>query len=235
MKSRCSIHARPMTRVLTLGLTALLITGSLAGIARADKEKAGAVPKVAGKPAAPAPYFLTTDAATGEALPAKPIVAIVNSREFRFATEANRKMFEAAPDKYVGKVDKAMIEVLRPIYPTAVCIVSDEKLGSMGEPLDMIVGNELIRLCCESCTTKLQKDPAGTMKLIDTAIIKAQKATYPLTECVISGEPLGTMGAPVDQVVAGRLVRLCCAGCIDKLNADPAGNVAKVMKAEGKK
>ena len=231
MKSRLSISVRPITRVMTMGLTALLLTGSLVGIARADKEKAGAVPKVAGKPAAPAPYFLTTDAATGEALPAKPIVAIIKGREFRFATEANRKTFEAAPDKYVGKVDKAMIEILRPLYPTKVCVVSDEELGSMGDPIDMIVGNELIRLCCKSCMTKLENDPAGTMKRVDAAIIKAQKPTYPLKECVVSGEPLGTMGDPVDLVVAGHLVRLCCAGCIDKVNADPSGSVARVMKA----
>lgn len=235
MKSSWSISARPITRFMTLGLTALLLTGSLVGIARADKEKAGAVPKVAGKPAAFAPYFLTTDAATGEALPAKPIVAIVQDREFRFATEANRKTFEATPDKYVGKVDKAMIEILRPLYPTKVCVVSDEELGTMGDPIDMMVGNSLIRLCCKSCVTKLEKDPAATMKLVEAATIKAQKAAYPIKECVVSGEPLGTMGDPIDKVVAGRLVRLCCKGCVDKLNADPAGYVAMVVKAGAKK
>ena len=235
MTSLFPAPVRSLTRAMTVAVAALLISGCLAGIARADKEKAGAVPKVAGMPATLAPYFLATDAATGEALPAKPIVATIKDREFRFATLANRKMFEAAPDKYIGKVDKAMIEALRPIYPTKVCVVSDEELGSMGDPIDMMVGNRLVRLCCKSCIAKLEKDPAGTMKLVDAAIVKAQKATYPTKECVVSGEPLGAMGDPIDMVVAGRLIRLCCKGCVDKLNADPTGYVAMVVKAGGKK
>lgn len=235
MKTCLSTTARSMTQTLTLGLAAFLLLTTSHGMARADKEKAESVPKVAGKPAASAPYFLTTDAATGEALPAKPIVATWNNREFRFATEANRKTFEASPDKYVGKIDKAMIEILRPLYPTKVCVVSDEELGSMGDPIDKMVGNSLIRLCCKSCVTQLETDPAATMKLIDAAIIKTQKAAYPTKECVVSSEPLGTMGDPIDKVVAGRLVRLCCKGCVDKLNADPAGYVAMVVKAGAKK
>lgn len=233
--SLLSSTTRPMTRVMTLGFATVLFVGASIGIASADKEKAGAVPKVAGKPAASAPYFLTTDAVTGLALPAKPVVATIKDREYRFATEANRKTFEASPDKYTGKIDKAMIEVLRPLYPTKTCVVSDEELGSMGDPIDMVVGNRLIRLCCKTCVGKLETEPAATMKLVDDAVIKTRKASYPTKECVVSGEPLGAMGDPIDMVVAGRLVRLCCKGCVDKLNADPAGYVAMVVKAGGKK
>ena len=39
------------------------------------------------------------------------------------------------------------------------------------------------------------------------------------------------MGDPIDTVVAGRLVRLCCKGCTRALRKDPAKVVAAVDRA----
>jgi hypothetical protein len=39
--------------------------------------------------------------------------------------------------------------------------------------------------------------------------------------CPVTGKPLGSMGTPDRQVVAGRVVFLCCSGCRSKLLADP--------------
>ena len=51
-------------------------------------------------------------------------------------------------------------------------------------------------------------------------IIAKQLPTYPLKTCVVTGEDLGK--APLDYVCKDRLVRLCCKGCIKKLEKDPA-------------
>lgn len=65
----------------------------------------------------------------------------------------------------------------------------------------------------------------------DAAVIAEQAPLYPLDTCVVSGEPLGGMGEPVDVVQSGRLVRLCCGGCRKGLAKDPAGVLAKLDAA----
>ena len=51
---------------------------------------------------------------------------------------------------------------------------------------------------------------------------------YPLSTCVVSGEPLGSMGTPVEVVHDGVTVKLCCKSCIKKFNATPEAFVAKL-------
>lgn len=66
----------------------------------------------------------------------------------------------------------------------------------------------------------------------DAALIKVQKASYPLDTCVISGEAIGSGGMePVDVVREGRLVTLCCKGCVKQLDKDPAAAIAKIDQA----
>jgi YHS domain-containing protein len=48
-----------------------------------------------------------------------------------------------------------------------VCLVSGEKLGSMGTPYKTTVKGQTVFLCCDSCEEKLQKDP-------DTYLAKTQ-------------------------------------------------------------
>lgn len=45
-------------------------------------------------------------------------------------------------------------------YPLDTCIVSDEKLGSMGKPVVFTHEGQEIKLCCKSCKPKFIKDPA---------------------------------------------------------------------------
>jgi hypothetical protein len=52
--------------------------------------------------------------------------------------------------------------------------------------------------------------------------------TYPLTNCVVSGEVFGSMGDPVIIHHEGAEVRLCCKGCVKKFNADPAKYLEKL-------
>ena len=73
---------------------------------------------------------------------------------------------------------------------------------------------------------------AGFLKNLDAAVIKAQSADYPLQYCaVLKGSKLGSMGAPVEIVVANRLVKFCCAGCRPKFEKDPAAFLVRLDKA----
>ena len=56
----------------------------------------------------------------------------------------------------------------------------------------------------------------------DRAVAEKQKA------CLVGGEPLGSMGAPVKVTVQGRDVFVCCEGCTDALRADPDKFLAKL-------
>ncbi len=49
----------------------------------------------------------------------------------------------------------------------------------------------------------------------------AEIEAYPIDFCVVSGQKLGSMGAPVDYMHEGRLVRFCCGGCIGTFQSNP--------------
>ena len=48
--------------------------------------------------------------------------------------------------------------------------------------------------------------------------------------CPVAGGPLGAMGMPPKVTVEGRDVFLCCAGCEDKLRANPQEYFSKLDK-----
>ncbi|MFN0067229.1 MAG: hypothetical protein ACKVYV_06280 [Limisphaerales bacterium] len=48
-------------------------------------------------------------------------------------------------------------------YPLDVCIVSDEKLGSMGDPVVKVVDGQEVKFCCKSCIPDFEKEQAKFM------------------------------------------------------------------------
>ena len=44
-------------------------------------------------------------------------------------------------------------------YPLETCLVSGEKLGSMGEPVSITHDGREIRFCCDHCIPKFKEDP----------------------------------------------------------------------------
>lgn len=45
-------------------------------------------------------------------------------------------------------------------YALDVCIVSGEKLGSMGSPVVYVHEGQEVKLCCKSCLPDFKKEPA---------------------------------------------------------------------------
>ncbi len=45
-------------------------------------------------------------------------------------------------------------------YPLALCIVTDNDLGSMGDPRTFVYEGQEIKICCKPCERKFLKDPA---------------------------------------------------------------------------
>lgn len=44
-------------------------------------------------------------------------------------------------------------------YPLDVCLVSGEKIGSMGDPIVINHEGQEIKFCCDKCVPKFKKDP----------------------------------------------------------------------------
>jgi len=102
--------------------------------------------------------------ATGE-----PVVRTLEGREVRFCSEQCAKMFEKDEAAYMKKLDAAVVSSERASYPLQTCVVSGEKLGGMGEPVDYVYDNHLVRFCCSGCISAFEKEPAKYMKAIEQA------------------------------------------------------------------
>ena len=55
---------------------------------------------------------------------------------------------------------------------------------------------------------------------------------YPLKNCVVSGEELGSMGEPVSMTHNGQEVKFCCKDCVGEFKADPEKFLAKLSAGE---
>jgi len=135
----------------------------------------------------------------------------------------------AAKPAAAGPDDAKVITEQAPSYPLTTCPISHESLDSMGKPHELVHEGHLVRLCCKSCVKEFKKDPAPILKAIDDAVVKAQKASYPLKTCVVSGEELGDTA--FDLVQGTRLVRLCCKDCVKGFQKDTAKYMASIDAA----
>jgi YHS domain-containing protein len=45
-------------------------------------------------------------------------------------------------------------------YPKTICLVTDNKLGSMGTPVRKVYGDQEVKFCCKPCVAKFEKNPA---------------------------------------------------------------------------
>lgn len=54
-------------------------------------------------------------------------------------------------------------------YPLDKCIVSDEKLGEMGEPYVFVHEGQEIKLCCKPCQKDFNKEPKKYLKKLEKA------------------------------------------------------------------
>lgn len=76
---------------------------------------------------------------------------------------ASPPLFAQHDHKHEDTEAAAKQEAAKP-YPLDTCIVSDEKLGEMGEPYVFVHEGQEIKLCCKSCKKKFTKDPAAYLK-----------------------------------------------------------------------
>ena len=150
-----------------------------------------------------------------------PITREIEGREVKFCCEACIAPYEADVEGFSDKIDEAIIAQQKDHYPLDTCVVMDQvELGEMGDPVDYVYGNRLVRFCCGGCVSAFEDDPEQYIKKLDAAVVEQQREDYPLDTCVVMGRPLGS--DPIEVVIANRLVRLCCPGCVSDIAEEPA-------------
>jgi YHS domain-containing protein len=114
-------------------------------------------------------YPLSTCLVSGESLDAmgKPADFIYNNRLIRFCCGHCKGDFLKDPAKFIARLDAAAIEKQKADYTAGTCPVSGEKLGTMGDPADRVVGDHLVRLCCGHCESKLRADEPKYIRKLD--------------------------------------------------------------------
>ncbi|MEO0965297.1 MAG: hypothetical protein AAFY08_09275 [Planctomycetota bacterium] len=74
----------------------------------------------------------------------------------------------AATQSADSLADTAMIKIPDG-YPLDTCVVSDEKLGSMGEIITIEVEGRDVLLCCAGCESMVRAEPAKYLAMLDAA------------------------------------------------------------------
>lgn len=172
-------------------------------------------------------YPIDTCIVTGEKLGDDAINHVHNNRLVRLANAEAAAAFKADPAKHLEALDKKIVELQLADYPMDNCPVGGP-LGSMGEPVNFIYMNRLVRFCCGGCEKSLINEPAKYVAKLDAAYADQQRSEYPLENCVVSGAPLGSMGNPVELVAGTKLVRFCCDSCFPKFRNNPAEFLSKI-------
>ncbi|MFN0059255.1 MAG: hypothetical protein ACKVX7_12415 [Planctomycetota bacterium] len=104
-------------------------------------------------------YPLKTCLVSDEALGADTVDWVFNNRLVRLCCKKCSAEVQKDPAKFLKKLDDAVIAAQKEKYPIETCVVSGEKLGGMGEPVNMVIGNRLVRLCCGACKKAVMADP----------------------------------------------------------------------------
>jgi len=120
-------------------------------------------------------YPLKTSVVSGKVLPEKSLDFVHNNRLIRLVDAQEKEQFLKESARYVSDLDKAVISRSKD-YPLKTCVVSGKEFGGpMGSPIDIVVANRLVRICCGGCRKGLDKTPAEFLAKVDSADKKLNK------------------------------------------------------------
>lgn len=118
------------------------------------------------------PFYPAKDCiVSGEALAEKgnSIDFAYRNRLIRVCSPECRETFEKDPAKYLLILDKAVAENQSANYPITTCVVSGDELKSMASPVQLVVGNRLVRLSGEESRETFLKNPPRYLAKLELA------------------------------------------------------------------
>jgi len=102
---------------------------------------------------------------------AKTVEFVYGTRYVKLCCESCVMAFEYDPAVFMKDIDAAYISSQLKDYPLKTCPVSDKPLGK--EPVDLLYGTTLVRLCCKGCEGAFHKDPQAVVKKVQMSWAKA--------------------------------------------------------------
>lgn len=157
-------------------------------------------------------------------------VVEVDGRKFKLCSAACEEKLRKNPQGYIAKLDTAVIDAQLADYSLDVCPISGKKLGSMGEPVKLVLDNHLVQLCCKGCTAKAKAKKDEIVLGIQTAAYAKQKDSYPLKTCLKTDEALDPKST-IEVMHGTTLLRFGGEDCLDELDKAPATMLAKLRAA----
>lgn len=85
-----------------------------------------------------------------------------------FALITSCKPGGAASNQASGEATSVASAEAKP-YPLETCLVSGEKLGSMGKPASTVYQGQEIKFCCSHCIPDFEKEPAKFLAKLQAA------------------------------------------------------------------
>jgi len=121
-------------------------------------------------------YPLKTCVVSGKALGTRGdvIELVYRNRLVLLGGAASGAEFEKDPPRFLALLDKAAADAQRASYPLVTCPITKKKLGSMGEPAEMVIAGRLVRLCCQPCEPKVAARAWETLGMIEKASAKGK-------------------------------------------------------------
>ena len=117
-------------------------------------------------------YPIGTCPVSGEELGEGAVDVVVGTKLVRTCCKRCAAKVKSDSTEAMAAVDAGWIEAGKKGYAVEVCPVSGEKLGSMGEPVDVLYGTRLVRLCCKGCVKKVRTDGAAVVAKLDELAAK---------------------------------------------------------------
>jgi len=105
---------------------------------------------------------------------AKPVELVHGTRYVKLCCESCVMAFEYDPAVFMAEIDAAYIANQQKDYPLKTCPISGKPLGE--EPVDLLYGTTLVRLCCKGCKGAFEKKPGVVIEKVQKAWAKAHAA-----------------------------------------------------------
>lgn len=110
-------------------------------------------------------YPATTCINSGAELKNGGVSFIAGNRLFKTCCKNCQAKVEADPASFMAKLDQQVIDAQKADYKLTACPVSGEALGD--SPVEVVVANRLVKLCCNGCKKGVDKDPIGLLGKVD--------------------------------------------------------------------
>jgi hypothetical protein len=130
-------------------------------------------------------------------------------------------------------------------------VMVDNRLGTMGAPVKVMVNDQPVFLCCAGCRRRALADPDKTLAIVKTLKAKVKTAQIEANMAALDENDrdvaeaqgycpimiksrLGEMGTPIKLMINDQPVFVCCAGCRKKAQASPEKTLAVVTELKAK-